>query len=309
MTLFLMTAALAFAANEHDWQAVKRSTSAAGVRVSGRVVAQDGGLNIESARVQGRVLTILKREGEHIAPGTALYEISSAECFSLAEERRVAQSKNLPELLDGVKRREHQLGLRLDGESCKIVADKAGVLTKRSLESGAAFNVGDAVATTLDTKRMTVEIEVPEKDQSRVREGQAVKLQFASDPDNSYDANVQSTVPAIDPATRTMRARLKPLRLPSNVSLDALVFGDIQTGSGDAMLNVPTASLVFHRNQQYVVAGGEEKPQAVPVYVVNENELQTAIRPVKEGQLKEGDLVATRGAIFLFRKLAGDVTP
>lgn len=308
MNLLLWTA-LAFAANDHGWQPIKLSQSAAGVRVSGRVVAQDGGLNIESARVPGRVITILKREGEHIVPGTALYEISSAECFSLAEERRVAQSKNLPELLEGVKRRERQLGLRLEGDSCKIVADKAGVLTKRSLESGAAFNVGDAVATTLDTKRMTVEIEVPEKDQARVREGQDVRLQFASDPDNTYDAKVQSTVPAIDPATRTMRARLKPLKLPGNVSLDALVFGDIQTGTGDAMLNVPTASLVFHRNQQFVVAGGEEKPLAIPVYVVNENESQTAIRPLRAGSLKEGDLVATRGAIFLFRKLAGDVTP
>lgn len=301
--------ATAAAPMEHEWQPVKRSSVLSGVRVSGRVVPQDGGLNIESARVQGRVLTILKREGERIQPGMALYEISSGECSSLAEERRVAVSKDLPELIESVQKRERQLGLRVEGSSCKIVADHGGVLTKRSLESGAAFNIGDAVATLLDTRRLTVEIEVPERDQAKVRAGQEIKLQIASDPNKIYTTKIQGTVPAIDPTSRTMKARLRPFTLPHDVSLDALVFGDVATGTGDALLNVPTSALVFNRNQQYVISGGEQKPQAVQVLVVSENETATAVRATKEGALKEGDLIATKGAIFLFKKLNGETLP
>ena len=287
----------------YDWRPIEKSTLSSGINATGRVVPQDGALNIESARVQGRVLGILRREGELVKAGTPLYSISSSECFSLAEEKRLASSKKIVELSEGVAKRERQLGLKLEKDLCYAVASNSGILTKRNLESGAAFNIGDAIATTLDTKRLTIELDVPERDQSEVHRGQKVNFRFASNPSQTFTTQVQNVVPTIDPTTRTSKARLIPASLPKNVSMDALVFGEIEVGSQELLLKIPSTALVFYHNEQYVIAGGDEHPMSVAVKVLSENDSKSAVRPLKLGMLKEGDLVATKSAIFLFKKL------
>lgn len=295
--------------SQYEWKPVEKSGSSGGVSATGRVVPQDGALNIESARVQGRVLGILRREGETVTAGTPIYSVSSTECLTLVEERKIATSKKLSELLEGLARREKQLGLRLHGEECAVVASNSGVLTKRSLESGASFNVGDVMATVLDTKKLTVELDLPERDQSRVRTGQRVSLQFASNPGETFSTKIQTIVPTIDPTTRTSKARLASIRLPKNLSLDALVFGVVNVDHQEASLKIPSSALVFSNGQQYVVTGTDEKPRAVPVLVINENDSQSTIRPKVAGALKEGDLAASRGAIYLLKKITLDVLP
>ena len=292
--------------SQYDWKPIEKSNSVSGVNVTGRVVPQDGALNIESARVQGRILAILRREGELITEGMPLYSISSAECFSLLEERRVATTKQLSELLKGVEKREKQLGLKLEGDRCYVISSHAGVLTKRNMESGSSFNPGDALATTLDTKRLTIELDVPERDQSHVKAGQKVVFQFASNPGQLFSTRVQNVVPTIDPTTRTSKARLTPMRLPPNVSLDALVFGEVDTGRHEPILKVPSSALVFNHNQQFVISGGSVKPVAVAVQVVSETDSMSAVRPARVGDLNEGDLIATKGAIFLYKKLSDE---
>ena len=202
-----LTTAPAHAAVE--WQPIEKSASISGITVAGRVVPQDGALNIESARVPGRALAILKREGERVGVGTELFEISSGECFQLMEEKRVAAAKKLDDLVAGVARREKQLGLKLSGDKCFAVANHDGILTKRNVESGASFNSGDALATVLDTRRMTVEFDVPERDQPHVRVDQKTTFQFASNSDQTFTGRVLNVVPTIDPVTRTSKIRVK----------------------------------------------------------------------------------------------------
>jgi Cu(I)/Ag(I) efflux system membrane fusion protein len=294
---------------DYDWKPVEKNSSASGVNVTGRVVPQDGAMTIESARVQGRVLAILRREGESVAEGTPLFSISSAECFSLMEEKRVAVSKQVQDLIDGVQNRERHLGLKLKDDQCYAVSSHAGILTKRSMESGSSFNVGDSLATILDINRLTIELDVPERDQARVKPDQKVDFQFASNPGKVFTTKVQNVVPTIDPTTRTSKARLVPVKLPKNISLEALVFGEIDTGHHDPILNVPSSALVFYHNQQFVIRKADPDPVAVAVQVLNETDLQNSIRPIAENSLKEGDLVATKSAIFLFKKLTSEKLP
>ena len=306
MTLILSI----LSANVHaavEWKPVERSSSISGITVSGKVVPQDGALNIESARVAGRALAILRREGERVGVGTEIFEISSAECFQLQEERRVAAAKKLDELTAGVGRREHQLGLKLVGDKCFAVSNHDGILTKRNVESGASFNSGDALATILDTRRMTVEFDVPERDQPHVRVGQTATFQFASNSDKSYTGQVLNVVPTIDPVTRTSKARIKvDGSFPKDVSLDALVFGEVQTGGQIMTFKVPSSALVFYHDKQYLIKGPADQPKSVGVQVLSESDSVSAIRPLAVEDLKEGDLVASSGAIFLLKKLNHD---
>ena len=286
-----------------QWGKVERANFGGGVSVTGRVIPQDGAMAVESARVSGRILSILKREGERVVKGTPLFLVSSGECSSLAAEKQVADSRGLKDLADGVAKREAELGIRLDRGSCFLVASEGGVISKRNVEAGGAFNPGDALATVLDVKRMMIELDVPEHDLNRVKTGQKARVSFASDPDKKIETAISTLLPAIDPATRAAKARLKPVPLPPGANLEALVFGQIETGQEAARLQVESSALTFFRNQLYVVKGPKENPKAVPIQVINENDKQSVIKPTKDGELKEGDLVAVKGGIFLLRKL------
>ena len=293
-------------ASEIEWMKLEEGPDFSSLSISGRVVPQDGAQNIESARVSGRIVGILKREGEAVSAGTPLYMISSAECFSLIEERKVAQSRNIPELIEGVEKREQQLGLKIKGNDCIFTASHSGVLTKRNLDSGASFNMGDALATVLDTRRLAIELDVPEKDLARVHVGQKVQFYLASNGDTKYVAKIQSVVPTIDSATRTFKVRLAAVTLPRNIALEALVFGDIDVGRGEKMLKAPSSAVVFHQDKRFVIEDFGKEKKLVQVYVISENENFSLVRPVQEGALKPGTQVASKGAIFLLKSLTGE---
>ena len=293
-------------ADDYEWKPLEKGKSFRGISVTGRVIPEDGALNIESARVQGRILSILKREGEKIKEGDYLYSVSSGECVSLAEEKRVAEKRSIAELITSADRREKQLGIKLVGDDCMIAATHDGVLTKRSLESGAVFNVGDTLATLLDVGHLGIEVDISEQDQGKVQVGERVSFQFSAKPEKKFSSSIQTIVPAIDLVTRSLKARLAKVFLPKDTTLDALIYGEIDNGHHENAFKIPASALVFQHNQQFVVTGGEKKPTAIPVQVISETNETASIRPLHEGGLKEGDSVATKGAIFLFQKIRNE---
>ena len=304
--LLVLATAAAARADERDYQWTKVETAElnAGIKVTGRMIPQDGALNIESSRVAGRILGILRREGELIHAGTALFVVSSAECFSLLEEKKVAATNGMKDLIDSVSKREKQLGLFVDANSCKIVATHSGVLTKRSVESGAAFNPGDPLVTILDVNRLTAEFDLPERDMAKVQVKQPVHFQLASDPATSYTTKISNIVPMIDSTSRTTKVRVVPVKIKTATTQDSLIFGEIDTGSKESILKVPSAALVFSHDHQYVVKGPIDKPHAIEVQVIGEADNFSSVRPVKTGELSDGDLIAGRGAIFLMKQLS-----
>lgn len=305
VVILCLVASFSAQAEERDyqWTKVEVAMSSATVRATGRMIPQDGALNIESARVQGRITSILKREGEKVAPGTPLFSITSAECFSLYEEKKVARAKQIEELMSGVANRERQLGLSVDANTCKIVATHSGIVTKRNIDSGAAFNAGDPLATVLDTRRLMAELDIPERDLSKVHVGQVVNFKLAADSSTSYKTKISDVVPTIDAVSRTTKVRLAPVPLKTASTLDALIFGDIETGTKESILKVPSEALVFSHNRQYVIKGPLEKAVPVEVQLISEEDDFSSVRPRTVGELNEGDLVASQGAIFLMKKL------
>ncbi len=288
------------------WTAVEAGEVKQGLQVTGRVVPEDGALHIESARVGGRVTAILKREGETVRAGDALYAVNSPDCISLATEKQLAARRGLADLLAAAKRRETQLGVGFRGRDCVVLSDHGGVLTKRGLESGGAFNPGDALATVVDTTRLMVELDVPERSVPSVRAGQRVKFQLATSPKAESATTVQYVVPAIDPATRTGKARLTPSSLPSGTTIEALVFAEIATGEDEVLLKVPSAALVFSHGKRHVIKRGAGGAEPVDVHVVNETERFSLVQPADGTALKAGDEVAGKDAIFLYRTLGSD---
>lgn len=290
---------------EYGWTKVKTASFTSSIRVTGRVTPQEGALNIESARVQGRILNIIAREGDQVAVGAPLFVINSAECLSLTEEARVAEKRQVDDLVEGVHKRAKQLGLNIKNDRCEIVSSYTGSVTKRNVESGATFNAGETLLTVLDTKRLGVEFDISERDLARVHAGQRVEFKIASDPKKVYSTTVKTVVPAIDAVSRTARVRINEIPLGSSANLDGLVFGEVETGTNEKVLVVPSQSVVFNQGSRYVVKGPEASASAVEVDVIGETNLTSSVKPKASGALREGDEVATSHAIFIFRKLDG----
>lgn len=302
---FLLTGSLTAGAQERDYQWTKVDVAElnAGIQVTGRMIPQDGALNIESARVSGRILSILKREGEKVWAGTPLFTVSSAECISLMEEKKVAAEQGVKELIESVAKREKQLALSVTSDSCRVVSAHEGVLTKRNVESGASFNPGDPLVTVLDVNRLTAEFDLPERDMAKVKVAQAVHFHLASDPTNVYNTKISNIVPMIDPQSRTTKVRVHPVKIKTATTQDALIFGDIETGSRESIYKVPSAALVFSHDHQYVIKGPQEHPAPVEVQVIAESDNFSSIRPVRAEELTESDVVASHGAIYLLKQL------
>ncbi len=303
---YLFTIALAAApvhAVEVEWARVAAGGYSASLRVPGRIVAQEGALSVESARVQGRVTGFLRREGERVAAGEPLFVISSPECLSLANEKAVAQSRGLSDLIEAAKRREEQMGLSVSESGCRVLASHDGTLASRQVQMGAAFNVGDALVTILDVSRLNVELDVPERNLHQVRAGQRVRVELASAPGEAFVTTVDSVLPMIDAAARTGRARLKPGRLPEGATLDALAFAEVDTGVKQRAFKVPASAIVFSRNKQYVVKKEGAVAVAVPVDVVGESESTAVVRVVGQAELKIGDEIAVKGAIYMLKQV------
>jgi Cu(I)/Ag(I) efflux system membrane fusion protein len=289
-------------AQDIEWGPLRPGKLESDLRVPGHVIPQEGALSVESARVSGRITSILKREGEVVSAGDPLFTISSAECISLAEELRVAQSRKLQDLINGSLQREKQLGLSVSGEACQMLATHPGTLIKRQVELGASFNIGDTLATILDVSNLAVELEVSERDLASVQIGQSVAMEVASSPNRVLRSEVSHILPTIDTTTRTSRVRVAPVPLPSGTTLDALVFGRINVGSGQRTYEVPTTALVFSHNRQYVIKKASP-PVAVRVEVLNETQSTSSILPSGSGALAPGDQIATIGAIYLYNEI------
>jgi len=274
------------------------------VRVTGKIIPLEGAMFVQAARVSGRLLEIVKHEGEHVKVGNPIYRISSAECASLYEESRVANERQLVEMISAVKKRQTRLDIKLDGEDCLLLSSFSGIITRRFLEPGANFNIGDPLAHIVDTSKVTMELEVPEKDSNRISVGKKVVVRLASDPDVEYTTKVQTVVPALDPMTRTTKVRIVPVAFKHPPTIESFVTADIETDSPEQTLIVPSAALVFYQSRQWVLKVGEgEKLVPVGVEVLSESGEKSSIRPMHGFLLEAGDKVITKGAVFAFKKL------
>jgi len=304
--LTLTALAAAPAGPDVVWAPIERADSGSVIKLTGRISGGEGATRVESARVAGRIVRIIRREGEAVPVGAPLFEISSADCTSLAEEKKVAEARGLSDLVQAAASRSQQLGLRLEPNRCLAMATHSGTIVKRSVELGAAFNAGDPLLTLLDTRHLIVELDVPERLSTRMQEGQSARFTLAAVPDQSFSTTIERVLPMMDAQTRTAKVRLREVKLPPRTSLDSLVFAEVLGPAEDGLLRVPITAFVFHQNRQYLVKEGNPHPVAVPVEVVDETETYGNVRPLEAGKLRAGDRIAIKGAILLFNQLNHD---
>jgi cobalt-zinc-cadmium efflux system membrane fusion protein len=189
-------------------------------------------------------------------------------------------------------------GAALEGGGGRYVvrAPFAGTVVARDAVSGKTAGAGQVLVQVADLSTMWAQLEVPEADAALVRPGQEVRIAFEGTRAPPREAKISRVAPAVDPASRTVRARVE---LPNrDRSLKAGVFLRARirvTADHDALL-VPREAIQRAEGRTLVfVKRGDGLYQPQPVET---GEADGALVEVVSG-LAPGAEVVTTGAFLL----------
>ncbi len=185
----------------------------------------------------------------------------------------------------------------------RLVSPIRGVVVDRALNPGQEVRP-DAQAplfTISDPTRLWVYLDLTEKDLGHVKPGMALTLRTAAYPGRVFAGRVEVVGDALDPATRTVKARgflANPERL-----LKAEMYVDVEVSDPAARpgLEVPTAAIVGDGDRRFVfVEEGRGRFRRQPVTPGPERAGRTQIL----GGLAQGQRVVTEGSLLLESVLA-----
>src|SRR3954464_3173277 len=152
-------------------------------------------------------------------------------------------------------------------QELKIRSPIDGWAVASALRQGSYVEPGAELFQIADLSKVWVIADIVERDMARVRVGQHARLTIAAYPDRGFRGPVEFLYPALNPATRTLQARIE-LANP-DLLLRPGMYGDafIELGASDAVA-VPEDAVVDTGGTQYVfVAGsaGQLAPRRVAV--------------------------------------------
>jgi cobalt-zinc-cadmium efflux system membrane fusion protein len=127
--------------------------------------------------------------------------------------------------------------------SYQLVAPLAGTVTERRATIGKLVDPSEILFEIVDTSSLWAEADVPEEELGRVATGQEMTLVFDSLPERKFSARVDYLAPAIDPHTRTARARAAISN--SDGALRAHMFGQakIAVTAAASVVSVPKSAV------------------------------------------------------------------
>jgi len=224
---------------------VERRRLAATIDLNGQVVPNPDAIAMLGARVNGRVLRVLAREGDSVRAGQVIATVSSPDVARLRAEhaaqraRARAARQNAERLRELVRQRLgaeqdaaaaeaeatateagrnaaavalRGLGVPLDAQgdpsTVTVVTPIAGQLVQRNAAPGQIVGPSHTLATVADLSRAFFQAQVFEKDLAHVREGADAEVRFNGYPEIAFPGRVARIASQVDPGSRTLTARI-----------------------------------------------------------------------------------------------------
>ncbi len=160
---------------------------------------------------------------DRVAKGQALAELYVPDWIAAQEEflsvRRM-QGGDLAPLVDGARQRMRQVGMseaqialvESSGRTqsrITLAAPIAGVVTELTAREGMTVLPGATLFRINGLATVWAEAAVPESQIALLRPGTKVRAQSPAAPGTTFEGRVQAILPAVDPTTRTLKARVE----------------------------------------------------------------------------------------------------
>lgn len=133
-----------------------------------------------------------------------------------------------------------------------VYAPASGVVTEVGVREGAQLMVGSTLLQISDLSRVWLIAEIPERDAGLMRPGMPAKVELQSQPGQAVNGKVGYIYPALDPATRTLRARIE-LPNPKGTFRPGMYANVSLGGESRDVLTVPSESVIATGRRQVVI--------------------------------------------------------
>lgn len=244
----------------------------------------DEGVELQ-AETDGKVVTILFREGARVRKGDLLVKLNDEDLaatraraqyrkeLAALRERRVAQL-----LRQGVARQEeYDTALNeVNVQSAEIALTEAqmrkteirapfdGVVGLRYVSEGSYVNASTRIATLQRLDRIKVDFSLPEKYAARLKIGSPLAFSVAGS-ERRYQARIYAIDPRIDTATRTVMIRAVAENPQARLLPGAFASVHVTLDSLDNALLVPAVALIpgLSQTSVFVARDGKVERRAV----------------------------------------------
>ncbi|BAH39224.1 MAG TPA: efflux RND transporter periplasmic adaptor subunit [Gemmatimonas aurantiaca] len=291
-----------------------------GSRTSGRVVTVRVDLGTRVSRGQALAILESPEVGQIRAEETEAQELVKIASENFAREQRLATQgiSSRKELLDAeAELRRQQARLRSaesrlsvlgaghgsDGQFA-VTAPFDGVVVSRDASLGEMTTSQDTLFTVADLSRLWIELDIFERDLARVHEKQRVVVRTTAYPDRTFEGQISYVGPILDPARRTVRARIDvPNRdglLRPGMFAEATI---VVSTHGTPTVVLPVDAVQDMDGQKVVFVPGPKAGQFIPQPVVVGDAVDGGRVMIRSG-LAVGAPVVMRGAFVLRSELA-----
>jgi membrane fusion protein, heavy metal efflux system len=177
-----------------------------------------------------------------------------------------------------------------------LLAPQAGEVVERLCAQGQLVQAGATQCFTIsDMSSVWVLVNIYQNDLGAVKVGDGVTITNEAYPD-ALHGRIQYLAPALDPATRTLPARIAVPNPGERLKKDMYVTAEVQAGASDALVVPDAAVLRDTENLPYVyVQTGDRQFARRPVTLGDSQDGRTAVT----GGLQAGEKVASDGSLFL----------
>jgi Cu(I)/Ag(I) efflux system membrane fusion protein len=217
------------------------------------------------------------------------------------------KSPGAADLLEGARQRMRLAGMTEDlihafeaggkvQSHFTVIAPRSGVVAELSARQGAAVMSGAPLFRINGLATVWLNVEVPESFGAQVHTGDVVKARVPALPGTVFDGKVDSILPQVDPATRTLTARVSLVNPNAQLVPGMFVTVRFPSGARSDVLIVPSEAVIETGARRVViVAEGEGKFRPVNVEIGAEGEGNTEIR----SGLTTGQTIVVSGQFLL----------
>lgn len=260
---------------------VAEGTLAPQVSAVGSIAFNERDQAIVQARATGYVERLHVRATlDRVAKGQPLVDLYVPDWVAVQEEflaLRRMQGTDLASLVDGARQRMRQVGMgdeqirqiEASGRTqprITITAPLGGVVVELLVREGMTVMAGSTLFRINGLSTVWANAEVPESQSALLRPGAKVQARSPAAPGTSFDGKVQAILPEVNPATRTLKARMELANPGFHLVPGMLVTMQFMDLRADKALLVPTEA-VIQTGKRTVVMLAEENGRFRPVDV------------------------------------------
>ncbi|MGJ7498552.1 efflux RND transporter periplasmic adaptor subunit [Variovorax sp. RT4R15] len=236
---------------------------------------------IVQARATGYVERLHVRATlDAVKKGQALAELYVPEWIAAQEEFLSVQrmrGTQMEPLVDGARQRMRQVGMS-DGQielvarsgrtqpRITLVAPIGGVVTELAVREGMTVMAGSTLFRINGLSTVWAHAEIPESQAALVRPGAKVQARSPAAPGDVFDGKVQAILPDVNPATRTLKARLELANPTGRLVPGMFVSMQFADTQAPKALLIPTEA-VIQTGKRSVVMLAEDNGRFRPVDV------------------------------------------